>query len=101
MLDVFVFLILSVSDTIYTAGNCIVINCVYVLCIAIIYWMKVDACWMFLYFVSNVSVMHCALVYTVSIFYAFYCTLDELIAWMLICVIIETCEFYVSDLFQH
>jgi hypothetical protein len=47
------------------------------------------------------TLVNTVLLLTVSIFYAFYCTLDELIAWMLMCVMIVTCEFYVSDLFQH
>jgi hypothetical protein len=59
MLDVFVFLFLSVSNAIYTTWHCIVINCVYVLCIAIVYWMNVDACWMFLNFVSSMSDAMC------------------------------------------
>jgi hypothetical protein len=80
----------------HTARHCIDINCVYVLCIALhIGWMLMHVgC--FLNFVSN---RNDAMI--VSIFYAFYCTLDELFAWMLICVTIVTCSLYVSDLFQH
>jgi hypothetical protein len=94
MLDVFVFLYLSVSDAIYTAQHCIVINCVYVLCIATVYWMNVEACCMFLNFVSRVCNamcigLHCIVVDCIHIL-CIYFTLDELLAWMLICVMI-TC----------
>jgi hypothetical protein len=49
--------------------------------------MNVYASWMFLNFVSSMM-MQCTLVnivllLIVSIFYAFYCTLDEFFSWML------------------
>jgi hypothetical protein len=80
----FVFLFLSVGDTIYTAHHCTVINCEYALCIAVVYGMNVDACWTFLNFVSSVNDAMCIGLYCIVvdciIFYAFYCTLDELFA---------------------
>jgi hypothetical protein len=47
------------------------------------------------------ALVNTVLLLTVSIFYAFCCTLNEFFAWMLIWVRIGSCALYVPDLFQQ
>jgi hypothetical protein len=77
-----------------------------IICFVIIYWMNVDACLMFLYFVLSMNraiyiSRHCIVIDCIHIF-AFYCSLDQcLLHGCLICVMIVSRAHYVSDLFQH
>jgi hypothetical protein len=87
MLDVFMFLCISVSNAIYIARHCIVTDCIHILCIVIIYWMNVGACWMFLYFVLSVNEAiytsrQCIVIERIHIF-SFYCSWDDFFACML------------------